>query len=220
MNMQRPLIANRAQTDMVYFEPAFALPGVRIGFERNEEIFGEGEPADYIYQVKSGAVRTMRFSSDGRRQILAFHLLGDIFGLEMGETHGFSAEAVAGAEIVLVRRSQLEKAAAQSGDAARALLNITQQTLHDAREHALLLARKGAGERVAAFLLQFGKRSVNSQEIDLPMSRADIGDYLGMTIESVSRAFSDMEQRCTIALPSSRHVVMRNRHALLQLEAA
>jgi CRP/FNR family transcriptional regulator, nitrogen fixation regulation protein len=218
MNSQR--LQPVADSDTMRFNAAFSLPGVRMSFERSEEIFGEGEPADYLYQVKSGAVRTIRFSNHGCRQILAFHLPGDIFGLEFGETHGFSAEAMAGAEVVLVRRLLLENAAGRDSHAARALLQITQQTLRDAREHALLLARKGAGERVAAFLLLLGRRFVNSQEIDLPMSRADIGDFLGLTIESVSRAFSDMEQKRTIALPSSRHVVMRNRHALMQLEAA
>jgi CRP/FNR family transcriptional regulator, nitrogen fixation regulation protein len=145
MSSQRAQAGDSTQSDIVQFAPFFALPGVRMTFQRNEEIFGEGEPADYIYQVKTGAVRTMRFSSDGRRQILAFHLPGDIFGLEFDAAHGFSAEAVAGAEIILVRRSQLESAAAVNGDAARALLQITQRTLLDAREHALLLARKGAG---------------------------------------------------------------------------
>lgn len=220
MNLQRAQAADPDQPDAVQIAPFFGLPGVHIAFQRNEEVFGEGEPADYIYQVKSGAVRTVRFSSDGRRQILAFHLPGDIFGLEFGAAHGFSAEAVACTDIILVRRSELESTAGQNRDAARALLHITQRTLQEAREHALLLARKGASNRVAAFLLQLGQRFVNNQELDLPMSRADIGDYLGLTIESVSRAFSDMKQRRTIALPSSRRVVMRDRHALPLPEAA
>lgn len=143
MNLQRAQAADPDQPDAVQIAPFFGLPGVHIAFQRNEEVFGEGEPADYIYQVKSGAVRTVRFSSDGRRQILAFHLPGDIFGLEFGAAHGFSAEAVACTDIILVRRSELESTAGQNRDAARALLHITQRTLQEAREHALLLARKG-----------------------------------------------------------------------------
>lgn len=208
------------KTETVEIGPGFSVAGIPIRFERNEEIFGEGEPADYVYQVKSGAVRTMRFSSDGRRQILAFHLAGDVFGLELGGEHAFSAEAVSKAEVVAVRRSQLEKAASVDLNAANALLQLMRQSLALAREHALLLARKGAGERVAVFLLQIGRRLVSGGEIDLPMSRADIGDFLGLTIESVSRAFSEMEHNHSIALPSSRHVIMRDRRALLQLEAA
>ena len=104
--------------------------------------------------------------------------------------------------------------------AARALLALTSQQLSSARDHALVLGRKGAGERVAAFLLELAGRFVSKRELDLPMSRADIADYLGLTIETVSRAFSEFERNATIALPSSRHVVMRNPTALFELEAA
>ncbi|MES1201943.1 MAG: helix-turn-helix domain-containing protein [Pseudomonadota bacterium] len=197
-----------------------AFRGVRMRFGRNEEIFGEGEPVEYVYSVVSGAVRTMRFSSDGRRQILSFHLPGDLFGLELGAAHGFSAETVVAAEIVMVRRAQLEKATTEDPRAMRAWLDITAQTLLDAREHALVLGRKGANERVAAFLVTFADRFGSSAGVDLPMSRTDIADYLGLTIESVSRAFSEMERQHAIDLPTSRRVVMRDRSLLLQREAA
>lgn len=211
-------VAN-ARADLISFGP-LTLQGVRMHFERNEEIFGQGEPADYVYRVVSGAIRTIRFSSDGRRQILAFHLPGDLFGLEHGDTHQFSAEAMSGAELVLVRRSLIEKAASEDLTAARALLQVTASQVHDAQEHALLLGRKGAGERVAAFLLQLADRFTSRKEIDLPMSRADIADYLALTIETVSRAFTQMERDRAIALPSSRHVVVRDRFALEHLQAA
>ena len=196
------------------------LQGTCMRFERNEEVFGQDEPAEYVYRVVSGAVRTMRFTSEGRRQILGFHLPGDIFGLELGNSHSLSAEAVVASDIVMVRRSAMEKAAADDVRAARALLKLTSEQLASAREHALVLGRKGAGERVAAFLLQLAKRFVAKRELDLPMSRADIADDLGLTIETVSRAFSEFEREAAIALPSSRHVVMRNPMALAQLEAA
>lgn len=196
------------------------LQGVRMRFKRNEEIFGAGESSDYVYRVQSGAVRTMKFSSDGRRQILAFHLPGDVFGLELGDTHEFTAEAIVDSEIVLTRRSVIERAAAEDAEAARALLRLAATQLHEAQEHALLLGRKGAGERVAAFILKLSDRIRGRKELDLPMSRLDIADYLALTIETVSRAFTQMERECAIALPSSRHVVVRNRHALEQLQAA
>lgn len=199
---------------------AVALRGVRMRFDRNEEIFGQDEPAEYVYRVVSGAVRTMRFSSDGRRQILGFHLPGDVFGLELGDAYSLSAEAVGPSDIVMVRRSALDKAASDDPGAARSLLKLTSEQLAEAREHALVLGRKGAGERVAAFLLQLADRFVAKREMDLPMSRADIADYLGLTIETVSRAFSEFERSAAIALPSSRHVVMRNPNALFELEAA
>lgn len=206
--------------DIIDLGPSLSLRGTRMRFERNAELFGEGEPAEYIYRVVSGAVRTMRFSSDGRRQILAFHLPGDTFGVETGDTHASSAEAVNATEVVMVRRSLLEKAAEDDTRAARRWLELTSHDLRLAHDHALILGRKGAGERVAAFLLRFADRFMRGQEIDLPMSRADIADYLGLTIETVSRAFTEMERQHAIALPSSRHVVMQNRSALMQMECA
>ncbi|MCX7358057.1 MAG: helix-turn-helix domain-containing protein [Alphaproteobacteria bacterium] len=210
----------RQVSDSIAFGPGLVLQGTRMHFRRNEEVFGQGEAADYVYRVVSGAVRTIRFSSDGRRQILNFYLPGDVFGLECGKQHTLSAEAVADADLSLVRRSLIDTAATQDAAAARALIAMVQRQLQNAQEHALVLGRKGAGERVAAFLLQLADRVTAQCEIDLPMSRADIADYLALTIETVSRAFTQMERDHTIALPSSRHVVVRDRCALELLEAA
>jgi CRP/FNR family transcriptional regulator, nitrogen fixation regulation protein len=210
----------RQISDAIALGQGLSLQGTRMRFKRNEEIFGEGEAADYVYRVVAGAVRTMRFSSDGRRQILGFSLPGDVFGIESGADHTLSAEAVSDAEVALVRRSTIEAAAAQDVAAAHALIGLMQRQLHNAQEHALVLGRKGAGERVAAFLLQLTGRVAKSRELDLPMSRADIADYLALTIETVSRAFTQMERDSTIALPTSRHVVVRDRYALEMLEAA
>ena len=207
-------------SDAVALGPGLALQGVRLRFQRNEEIFGEGEPAEHVYRVVSGAVRTVRFSADGRRQIMAFHLPGDVFGIAPNKQHGCSAEAVSEAEISLVRRSLIETAAGQDINATHALLGLISRELQCSQEHAQLLGRKGAGERVAAFLLQLGERFASGREIDLPMSRADIADYLALTIETVSRAFTQMERDQFIALPSSRHVVVRDRMALEHLQAA
>lgn len=206
--------------DVIDLGPSICLRGTRMRFARNAEIFGEGEQVEHIYRVVSGAVRTMRFSSDGRRQILAFHLPGDTFGTEAGETHACSAEAVNAVEVVMVRRLLLERAVDEDTQAARRWLELTFKDLRSAQDHALILGRKGAAERVAAFLLRFADRFTRGQDIDLPMSRADIADYLGLTIETVSRAFTEMERLRAIALPSSRHIVMQNRYALMQMEAA
>jgi len=210
----------RPVSDAIALGPGLVLQGTRMRFKRNEEIFGESEPADYVYRVVSGAVRTIRFCSDGRRQILSFLMPGDVFGLEPSATHTLSAEAVSDAEVALVRRSLIDAAAAQDAAAAKALIALMQRELLNAQDHALVLGRKGAGERVAAFLLGLADRVTTSCEIDLPMSRSDIADYLALTIETVSRAFTQMERDRTIALPSSRHVVVRDRCALEMLEAA
>lgn len=207
-------------SDSIALGPGLAVQGARMRFARNEEIFGEGEKADYVYRVVSGAVRTIRFTADGRRQILSFHLPGDIFGLEIGAAHSLTAEALADAEVALIRRSLIDAAAAENTQAAQALLRLMSAQLLKAQEHVLILGRKGAGERVAAFLLELGERFACGREIDLPMSRADIADYLALTIETVSRAFTQMERERAIALPSSRHVVLRDRAALECMQAA
>lgn len=207
-------------SDGIALGPGVVLQGTRMRFQRNEEIFGEGEKAEYVYRVVSGAVRTIRFSADGRRQIMAFHLPGDVFGMEPNAAHTLSAEAVGDAEVSMIRRSLIDQAAAQDVSAAQALLRLMSKELSNAQEHALVLGRKGAGERVAAFLLQLADRFAQRPEIDLPMSRADIADYLALTIETVSRAFTQMEREHTIDLPSSRHVVVRDRCALETLQAA
>ena len=206
--------------DVIQFGPNLSLRGVRMHFARNEEIFGEDEAAEYVYQVVSGAVRTERFTAEGRRQILGFHLPGDIFGLECGDHHTLSAEALVSADVVMVRRCSLDKAVVETPGAALTLMKLMAQHLEEARAHMLLVGRKGAGERVAAFLLQLAERIARNRELDLPMGRADIADYLGLTIESVSRAFSEFERQSAISLPSSRHVVMCDRSALMHQEAA
>lgn len=196
------------------------LQGVRMRFARNEEIFGAGEAAEYVYRVVSGTVRTMRFTVDGRRQILAFHMPGDVFGLDAAGTHASSAEAICDCALVLVRRASVEKAADDDVAAARALLKLTREQMRKAQEHALVLGLKGANERVGAFLSQLAERFAESGEIELPMSRADIADHLALTIETVSRAFTQMEREHTIDLPSTRHVVMRSPAALARPRAA
>lgn len=214
----RPAGAERG--DLVQLADGLTLQGVRMHYDRNAEIFGAEEPADFVYLVRSGAVRTIAITSDGRRQIMGFHLPGDLFGFEMGAEHAFSAEAVSACDVILIRRSVLERAAASEPQAARALLGLMAAQLESARAAALLLGKKGAEERVAGFLLSLAERQTAQQMIDLPMSRADIADYLGLTIETISRTLTLMERRGDIALPSARKVVLKHRHALEMLEAA
>jgi len=192
------------------------LCGPSMPFDRNAEIYGEGEPADYVYKLVSGAVRTYRVLSDGRRQIGAFYLPGDVFGLELGADHSSSAEAIVDSKVVLVRRNTLLNVSQRSSDVARELLAITAQELRRAQDHTLLLI-KSAQERVAAFLLEMAQRRSNSLAVELPMSRQDIADYLGLTIETVSRTLTQLKDDATIQLLASRRIALRNREALSEL---
>src|SRR5215469_15523076 len=127
-------------------------------YRRGGEIFGEGEPARYVYQVIDGSVRSYKLLSDGRRQIGAFHLTGDIFGLENGGTHRFTAEAIVDTTVRLMKRASLAHVAEQDATVARDLLNMTATNLQHAEDHMLLLGRKTSLERVAAFLLEMDTR--------------------------------------------------------------
>src|SRR5712664_1431306 len=123
-------------------------------YNRGAEVFGEAEPAEYVYQVVDGAVRSYKLLSDGRRQINAFHLVGDIFGLENSGTHRFTAEAIVDTTVRLVKRVSLAHVAEQDVTVTRDLLNVTARNLKHAEDHMLLLGRKTSLERVAAFLLE------------------------------------------------------------------
>src|SRR5215212_10010857 len=163
-------------------------------YKKGTEIYGEKEPAEYVYQVKSGAVRSYKLLSDGRRQIGAFHLAGDMFGLENRGEHRFTAEAIVDTTVCLIKRRSLEMVAESDAMVARNLLSMTSTSLAHAEDHMLLLGRKTSLERVAAFLLEMDKRLTAAGVIALPMSRRDIADYLGLTLEAVSRALSRLHE--------------------------
>jgi CRP/FNR family transcriptional regulator, nitrogen fixation regulation protein len=194
------------------------LMGAVMRFARNTEIYGEDEPAEFLYQVVSGAVRTYRMLDDGRRQIIAFYLPGDIFGVEAGEVHLSSAEAVGESQIVMVKRSSLMARADHERDLAKQLWTLTVRELQRVQQHSLVLI-ESAEERVAGFLLEMAGRCSGSQIVELPMSRQDIADYLGLTIETVSRTFTQLVQSGAIALETSRRIQLRNRAALRRLNA-
>jgi len=198
---------------------AFQAIGTATWFDANEEIFGEGERAEYFYQVVTGAVRTYKVLSDGRRQIGAFHLPGDVFGMEAGQHHRFSAEAIATSKIRIAKRSAIFARAGGDQELATELWTRTADDLQIAQHHMLLLGRKSAEERVATFLLQLAERANSEEALDLPMSRQDMADYLGLTIETVSRSLTNLRGRAAIELPSSRHICLRDRAALQRLNA-
>ena len=197
---------------------ALEMMGAPMSYSRNAEIYGENEPAEYLYKIVSGTVRTSKILNDGRRQIGEFYMPGDMFGLEVGSDHAFSAEAISDVKVIIIKRSAVEALAARDNEVARQLWALTGRELQRVQDHILLLI-KTAQERVAAFLLEMADRIKSKNEVELPMSRQDIADYLGLTIETVSRTLTSLENAAAIALPSSRRVVLRNRAALRQLNA-
>jgi CRP-like cAMP-binding protein len=192
--------------------------GAPMSFPRDAEIYRESNPANYLYKVISGTVRTFKALSNGRRQIRAFYLPGDIFGVETGEKHAFSAEAITDAKLVVIERKVVVALAARDNDVARQLWSLTSLELRHAQDHVLLLIQS-AQERVAGFLLEMANRVPAGNEIELPMPRQDIADYLGLTIETVSRMMTHLEKGAAIALPTSRRVVLRSRSTLNRINA-
>lgn len=189
-------------------------------YGRSAEIFGEGEPAEYVYQVIEGAVRSYKLLSDGRRQIGAFHLAGDMFGLENGGFHRFTAEAIVDTAVRLVKRESLAHVAENDVAVARDLLSMTATNLRHAEDHMLLLGRKTSLERVAAFLLEMDPRLTAAGVMALPMCRRDIADYLGLTLETVSRALSLLHHKGILGFlgQTQRQIVLLNRMKLAELD--
>ena len=182
-------------------------------YRKGSEIFGEAEPADYIYQVIEGAIRSHKLLSDGRRQIGAFHLPGDIFGLENGDFHRFTAEAIVDTTVRLVKRQSLERVAKTDPAILRSLRTMTSANLEHVENHVLLLGRNTARERVAAFLVEMKGRLTAAGVIALPMNRSDIADYLGLTLETVSRVFSAFHRKGYLRFldhPMQRQIVILN----------
>ena len=187
-------------------EPEAYLPAnVPMNFDRNAEIYAEGEAAGYVYKLISGVVRVSKLLPDGRRQIGAFHLPGDMFGFESDDIHHASAEAIVPVKLVAFKwRSALSQGA--SGGLMREFLNRTVIGLRQTQDHLLLLGRKNALERLAAFLIEMATRTGNDRVLDLVMPRHDIADYLGLTLETVSRMFAELKETGLIRLESARRV--------------
>jgi CRP-like cAMP-binding protein len=192
--------------------------GAQMSFCRNAEIYGEGESAEYIYRVVSGSVRTYKLVADGRRQVGGFYLPGDLFGLEPGDEHTFSAEAITESKVLVIKRTAVLARAERDRELARELWALTAQELRRSQDRLMLLI-KSAKERGAGFLLEMAERLADNSAVELPMSRQDIADHLGLTIETVSRALTHMENLATIEVAASRRIVLRNRAALTRLNA-
>lgn len=197
--------------------PELHAIGPRVAFDRDAAIFAEGDPADHLFQVLSGVVRTCRILGDGRRQIEEFHLAGEYFGLELGDFYTCDAEAVGHVTVIKLRRAPLVKLAARDVTVAHRLLKLSLSGLARSQKHVAMLGRKGAGERLAAFLIDFAQRNGTSSLVDLPVSRQEIGDYLGLTIETVSRTFGQLEAEGVITVTERRRILLRDPQRLRSL---
>jgi CRP/FNR family nitrogen fixation transcriptional regulator len=187
-------------------------------YSRGAQIFRNGEVPEHIYQIREGAVRSYKLLSDGRRQIGAFHLPGDIFGVETESLHRFTAEAIIDTTVWIARCHGLFEDL-DEGDLAdtKKILELLHNSLDHAQNHLLLLGRQEAHERVARFLLEMDSRLKKPTVIVLPMSRTDIADYLGLSIETVSRSLSAFRHWGVISFNGQREIILKNRTKLAQV---
>jgi CRP/FNR family transcriptional regulator, nitrogen fixation regulation protein len=192
--------------------------GVAMSFSRNMEIYAEGECAGHVYKVISGVVRVSKLLPDGRRQISAFCLPGDMFGFEADDLHRASAEAVTPVKVIAYKWQSL-LAGCASASFTRDLLSLTMIGLRHTQEHLLLLGRKNALERVTTFLLDMAKRTKADALVELAMPRHDIADYLGLTLETVSRMFAELKERGLIRLEGARRVHLLDKRQLVSMSA-
>lgn len=207
---------------------AFALPrgadevqhAARQRFARGEEVFAEGDAGTFFYKVVSGTVRTGKLLADGRRQIDAFHLAGDVFGLESGDRHRFTAEAVDEVVVIAYRRSRFASLVHDDPAFGEQLMAAMLTSLDRAHDHMVLLGRKSALEKMASFLLDMARRRPGADKVVLPMQRTDIADHLGLTIETVSRTLTQMVRDGLIRLTEAgRTIVLADKAGLQLLDA-
>lgn len=191
--------------------------GVRMAFAKDEEIYGQGEDADLIYRVVSGTVRTSRFMPDGRRPVGEFYSAGDLFGLETGDQHDMAAEALSDCVILVVSRQAMHATGATQ-ELTALIWQATVRELESARQHLTLLVRKTACERVASFLLGLADRQ-ESPLVELAMGRQDMADYLGLTIETVSRMVTQLQAAKVVEFQGCRQFRIRDREALEDMAA-
>lgn len=176
----------------------------------HQMIFNEGDPATHLFNVIEGAVKIYKLLADGRRQITGFLFPGDFLGIAMHDRYTYSAEAITAVRLCRFPRGKFETLLQEFPKLENRLLQTASNELAAAQDQMVLLGRKSATERLASFLATLAARARQRRQPDrvlaLPMSRADIGDYLGLTIETVSRTFTRLRKSGTIALPDKNRV--------------
>ncbi len=218
----QPAYSNSVRTSLEPFfhegDALFPLKAVStsLHFSRNQTIFNEGDVARYSYKLLEGGVRLCKIRPDGRRQIAEFVLPGDVFGFALDEEYSLTAEALGDVIVLRWPRGQVERLAEELPALRKELMAMLCRELSAAQEHLVMLGRQTAKERVASFLLLIANRrdAGNGDPLLLPMGRQDIADYLGLTIETVCRALTDLKRERLIEIPDRHHVELRNLAAL------
>lgn len=189
--------------------------------EPNQTLFNEGDVADSLYNVTAGTVKLYKLLPDGRRQITGFLTTGDFLGLALNDCYAYTAETVTTATLCRFPRRKIEALLEEFPKMQRRLFSMAANELAAAQDQMLLLGRKTAKEKICSFLLLLSQRAVRrghrENPVYVPMSRADIADYLGLTTETVSRTFTQLKTRGVISLQEGNRVQIGDMDALYDL---
>jgi CRP/FNR family transcriptional regulator len=189
----------------------FEQLGRRVHFSTCETVFAQEDVTSYFYNLVDGVMRLYKLLPDGRRQIVGFLLPGDFVGMTIADRHGFSADAIGPITVCQFAKTPFARFAEDKPNLLRRMNELAVQELNQARDHMVLLGRRSAEEKVATFLVGWRDRLAElkgpSDTVLLPMSRQDIADYLGLTIETVSRTFTKLEREGIIEIiPGGVHL--------------
>jgi CRP/FNR family nitrogen fixation transcriptional regulator len=217
MTLAHPLSDARPTRPSGALVDAIERLGARMRFARESEIYAQDDETEMFYRVVRGVVRTSKLTCDGRRQVGDFYYEGDLLGLEPGPLHRYGAEALTECELQIVRRNAVRVYAGEA-EVDRAILAATAHELDRLQEHVVLLGRRSARERVASFLLALAQRE-SAEAVDMPMGRQDMADYLGLTIETVSRMLTQLQGDAIVEFPATRRFQIRKWGALAAMTA-
>ena len=186
-----------------------------------QALFCEGDDADFIYEILEGVVRTSKLLSDGRRQVLSFGYPGDLVGLSHDQYYHSDCEAVCKVKLRVHHKNAFNASFRNEPEFGSKLLRFAAAEINNMQEHFIMLGRKSATERVASFLVvlldRVGEQRDRKTCFSLPMCRSDIADFLGLTIETVSRTLTKLRASGVIELPNKHRVCVCKAHALLAL---
>jgi CRP/FNR family transcriptional regulator len=186
-------------------------------------LFREGDPATRAYSVIEGTVKLSRLLPDGRQQVLGFRFKGDLLGYSAGGTYPFDAETLTAGQFCRIERTRLDGLLRRYPLLERRVLDLCLGELAATQEHLITVARRSAEARVASFLLGLVEahrlRGVDRGELPMPMTRSDIGDFLGLTLETVSRTFTALKRQGSIAEPGPQRLRVLDLPALRQAAA-
>jgi len=214
--VERRSINSQLENKKSCYEGVQGLIGTPFLFSPGNLIYSESDPTKYLYKIVTGVVRGFKLSTNGRRQIVAFYVPGDLFGFECANDHTLSTEAITRVRARMIKRAAIMADAVQDPNVVRQLWTALSWAQYREQEHILRLG-KPARERIASFLSELSRRAPHLGREGIPMPRQDVADYLDLTIETVSRTLTQLKRISAIEISGSRRIIVRDPDLLEKL---